>query len=249
LPLALKAAVFGGLLVIASGAKQSHWPLALLFILAALYFYFRPSLNVGQFFASFLVLITTATLIMSLRGGAEAIFIPLSLFLGFLFFLLLGIKNLIFVKREPFYYLLNGLLLLVIFILFFWSAQSHLFFVKYLLVFFAIAFLFKEFLNFFIPESLHSQKRNLVVWGTAFLVLQLLWVISLLPISFLNAASLSLLIMLILQDFIVHHFSGTISRQLVLRNITVFLILTLVTHPGLVAQKLLTTFFGIMKMV
>jgi hypothetical protein len=140
----------------------------------------------------------------------------------------LGIKNLIFVKRGPFYYLLNGLLLLAIFILFFFSAQPHLFFVKYLLVFFAITFLFKEFLNFFILESLNPQKRNLVVLGTAFLMLQLLWVIKLLPISFLNAASLALLIVLILQDFIGHHLSGTISRQLVLRNITVFLILSLV---------------------
>lgn len=230
MPLALKAIIFSGLLfVIASGAKQSygHWLLVALFLVVSFYFYFRPSLQGGQFFASFLVLVIVSLLAVNLLVVGHWSLV-VSLFSGFLFFFLLGIKNLIFVKREPFYYLLNSLLLLAIFILFFWSAQSHLFFVKYLLVFFALSFLFKEFLNFFIPEFLTSQKRNLVVWGTAFLVLQLLWVISLLPISFLNASSLALLIMLILQDFIVHHFSGTISRQLVLRNITVFLILTLV---------------------
>jgi len=223
LPLALKAAVFSGLLYFVN----SQWSIVIVFLAAAFYFYFRPSLNADKFLASFLVLLVASLLIIwSIVNSHWSLVIIVCL--GFLFFLLLGIKNLIFIKREPFYFLLNGLSLLAIFILFFFSDKSHLFFVKYLLAFFAIAFLFKEFLNFSISEPLNPQKKNLFAWGTAFLILQLLLVISLLPISFLNAASLSLLIMLILQDFIVHHFSGTISRQLVLRNITVFLILTLV---------------------
>ena len=222
-PLALKAAIFGVLLLLAI----SNWLFAVVFIMVALYLYFRPSLNGSQFILSFLVLLIVSFVL---------IFNPIlqfpnsliAVFFGFLFFLLLGVKNLIFVNRQPFYYLFNGLLLLVIFIFFFWTGNSHLFFIKYLSVFFAVAFLFREFLTFSINGFSNSTKKNLIVYGTAFLILQLLWAITLLPISFLNAAALALLIVMILQDFIVHHFSGTMSRQIVLRNVTVFLILSLV---------------------
>ena len=222
-PLALKAAIFGVLLLLGIG----NWLFAVVFILVSFYLYFRPSLNGSQFILSFLVLLATSLLIIKSSFIVYgSLFIVV--FFGFLFFLLLGVKNLIFINRQPFYYLFNGLLLLVIFISFFWSGNSQLFFIKYLLIFFAIAFLFREFLTFSIDGFSNSTKKNLIVYGTAFLVLQLLWAITLLPISFLNAAGLALLIVMILQDFIVHHFSGTMSRQIVLRNVTVFLILSLV---------------------
>ena len=222
-PLALKAAIFGVLLLLGIG----NWLFAVVFILVSFYLYFRPSLNGSQFILSFLVLLATSLLIIKSSFIVYgSLFIVV--FFGFLFFLLLGVKNLIFINRQPFYYLFNGLLLLVIFISFFWSRNSQLFFIKYLLIFFAIAFLFREFLTFSIDGFSNSTKKNLIVYGTAFLVLQLLWAITLLPISFLNAAGLALLIVMILQDFIVHHFSGTMSRQIVLRNVTVFLILSLV---------------------
>jgi hypothetical protein len=221
-PLALKAAIFSIIL----SMVNSHWSLVVVFILVSFYLYFRPSLNSSQFILSFLVLLATSLLIVLLVNGQWSLVI--SLFFGFLFFLLLGVKNLIFVNRQPFYYLFNGLLLLVIFISFFWAENSRLFFIKYLSVFFAIAFLFREFLIFSINGFSNSTKKNLIVYGAAFLIFQLLWAITLLPISFLNAAGLALLIVMILQDFIVHHFSGTMSRQIVLRNVTVFLILSLV---------------------
>lgn len=222
-PLALKAAIFSALLLLAI----SNWLFAVVFILVSFYLYFRPSLNGSQFILSFLVLLATSLLVIKSSFIVYgSLFIVV--FFGFLFFLLLGIKNLIFVNRQPFYYLFNGLLLLVVFISFFWAGNSHLFFIKYLSVFFAIAFLFREFLTFSINGFSNSTKKNLIVYGTTFLILQLLWAITLLPISFLNEASLALLIVLILQDFITHHFSGTMSRQIVLRNVTIFLILNLV---------------------
>ncbi len=220
-PLALKAVIFSGLLYFVNG----QWSMVIVFLAVALYLYFRPSLNSSQFILSFLVLLATSLLTVNLIPHSSFL-IPL--FFGFLFFLLLGVKNLIFVNRQPFYYLFNGLLLLIIFTSFFWSGNSQLFFIKYLSVFFAIVFLSKEFLTFSVAGFLNSPKKNLIVCGMAFLILQLLWAITLLPISFLNAAGLALLIVMILQDFITHHFSGTMSRQIVLRNVTVFLILSLV---------------------
>ncbi len=221
MPLALKAAVFSGLLYL----SIVHRSLSIVFVLAAFYFYLQPLLNATQFLASFLILLTVSFLSSLVIGHWSFV---ISLFFGLLFFLLLGIKNLIFVRREPLYLLLNGLLFLTIFILFFWSDISRLFFVKYLALFSGLVLLLREFLLFSVPNLANSQKRNLIICGTAFLILQLLWAISLLSVSFLNAASLALLVVLILQDFIGHHLSGTMSRQIVLRNITIFLILFLV---------------------
>ncbi len=221
LPLALKSLTFSFLLFLAS----NNWFMVIILVLAAFYFYFRPSLNGGKFILSFLVLLAVSFLVVRYLDNISMV---ASLFFGSIFFLLLGVKNLIFVHRQHIYYFFNGFLFLTIFILFFLSGSFGLFFVKYFLAFLAIAFLSKEFLYFSFPDSLSSSKKNLVAYGVAFLITQILWGISLLPLSFLNAASLALLVALILQDFFVHHFSGTMNRQIILRNITLFLILGLV---------------------
>jgi len=195
------------------------------FLAAAFYFYLRPFLNVGQFIYSFLILLAVSFLVvLSIQSQW---LLAVSLFFGCLFFLLLGIKNLIFIRRQPAYILFNGFLFLTVAILFFRSDVSPLFFIKYPALFLACFLLLKEFLFFSAPEPANSRKRNLIIGGAAFLILQLFWAIALLPLSFLNAASLVLLALLILEDFIVRHLTGMMSRQIVLRNITVFLVLTL----------------------
>lgn len=154
--------------------------------------------------------------------------------LGILFGLIIGIKNLTFIKREPVYYLLNGFLLLLVFVIFFASLKTELFFIKYLLAGLAVFFLSREFLTFNFGESSESFKvaalsrRNLTAFAFAFLMLQALWVIAILPLGFLNAASFALLAALVLENFFVEHWSGTMTRQIILRNITVFLVLGLV---------------------
>lgn len=221
LPLALKSLIFPLLLFLAAG----HWFWAVILVPMAFYFYFRPSLNGGKFILSFLVLLSVSFLaVRHFSGGSLAV----SLFFGAIFFLLLGVKNLIFVHRQHIYYFFNGFLLLAIFILFFLSGNLGLIFVKYLFTFIAIAFLFKEFLRFSFPGSSSPSKNALVAYGAAFIIIQILWGISLLPLNFLNAASLTLLAALILQDFFIHHLSGTINRRIILRNTTLFLVLSLV---------------------
>lgn len=217
----VKSIIFSLLLFLAPG----HWLFFTLFIAVSCYFYFMPSLNGSQFIFSFLTLVVISLLTVNSLGSWQIIAV---LFFGFLFFLLMGIKNLIFVKRRFPYYLFNSLLLFMIFISFFRFEISPLFFIKYLLAFFGIVFLSKEFLSFSVEGFSNSPKKNLIVYGTAFLVLQVIWTISLLPISFLNAGSLVLLVVLILQDFIIHYFSGAMTRPVILKNITVFLALSLV---------------------
>lgn len=229
--LALKVGVFSGFLYLS--VVYSLW-FIIAFWALAFYFYFRSFFNIRQFLASFLTLLVVALLFIIHYSS----FIIITSFLfAFLFFLLLGIKDLIFIRREPLYYLLNSLLLLAIFVCFFSFNDFNrpfLFLFKSLAAFSATFFLFKEFLSFAVPVlptsgpvPFGNRKRNLMAAGSAFLSLQFLWVISFLPFRSINAASLALLIALILEDFIVHHLSGTISRRIVLRNITMFLVLAM----------------------
>ena len=231
LALACKAAIFSGLLYF----SDNYWLAMAGFLAAALYFYFQSLLNIRQFLASFLVLLVISLIVMSKLPIADYQ-LPIAGFFGFLFFLLLGIKNLIFINRQPLYHFLSGLLLLTIFICFFVignKASSLIFIFKYLAAFSAVFLLLKEFLTvsgqqLAVSSHLGSQKINLFSAGLSFALIQFLWAINFLPLGFLNSAALILLIALILQDFVIHYFSGTISRQLILKNITVFLILSLI---------------------
>lgn len=223
MPLALKSVVLGILLFIA--LATGNWLFIAIFALAGCYFYFVPGVNSRQFLASYLVILIFPAFLREFLDSGW--FLAVSLAYMAIFFVLLGLKNLIFINRRPIYCFLNGVLVFAVFSLFFWSDRTGiLFFVKYLLAFSAFLFLFKEFLNVS-SENQNAQKNNLFAWAISFLVLQIVWALSFLPINFLNAGALILLIVLIFQDFISGYLSGSIDRRLILRNITIFIALAL----------------------
>ncbi len=218
----VKALILSGFLYLS--IVQSLWFIAV-FLALAFYFYFRPTLNTKQFFYSFLVLIAAAVLFIFY---GSSFVVSICLIFGLILFFMLGIKNMIFKHRSAIYHLVNASLFLMLFAFFFASDLFSLFLVKYLLLFSAVFVLFREFLNFSAPEALNSNKNNLISSGVAFLISQFVWVIALFPFYFLNASSLMLLTLLILEDFSVNYLSGTINRRIILRNITMFLVLSLV---------------------
>src|SRR3989344_5321177 len=155
LVLALKSVVFASLLYLATHS----WFFLLIFAFAAFYFYFRPLFNSRQLLWSFLILFLISVLLLKNEFLTQnSWFLVLVIILSILFGLILGIKNLIFIKREPFYYILNGLLFLIVFTLFFISEKSELFFFKYLFTGLAAFLLSREFLIFNLGESLESFK-------------------------------------------------------------------------------------------
>lgn len=231
LQLVLKAVLFSTLLVFV----KSGWAWFGIFVLMILYFYYHDPWNISRFLSSFLIL-GAGSLIAFWRLSPQNTLasIIIAVFFGILFFILLGVKNLIFVHRAAPYYFLNSLLFSVVFILFFSTDKSMLFTLKYLLAGFAAFLLFREFLtfNFELPEgSIQSPvlvKKNLAALVFTFLTLELLWVVALLPIGFLNLVSLMLLFILLLEDLLLHNWSGTLTNQIILRNTTFFLLVGLV---------------------
>ncbi len=222
---AFKAAVFTGLLVWQLSAEPAGFFPVLLFLFTSFYFYWRPNFSGRRFFGSFLILLTASLLaIRFLDFGAVGIVSILGL--AILFYLLLGVKNLILSGRSSAYYLLNGSLLFLIFLFFFLADKSHLFSFKYLLAVFAVFLLAREFLIFFVPDF--PKRRILAATSFSFLTLEILWVVALLPLGFLNAAALALFAALILMDFIVNHFNGSLTRRVILRNATSWIVLSVI---------------------
>lgn len=212
----LKSAVLGILLA------AVEFPFAsVVFVASALIFYFRHFFNIRRFFYSFAVLSVISLIAVKSFSGWSAV---IGVVAAILFFVLFGVKDLIFVKRREIYYFFNCLLFLAVFGLFFGADKQHFFIFKYLAASAAVFLLSTELLSFMLP-ALVGAKKNLVAGVFAFSTVQFLWAVAFLPIGFLNSAALMTVIVLFLEDFIVHHFSGTLNRRLILRNATAFLIL------------------------
>ncbi|MBI3638680.1 hypothetical protein HY227_02990 [Candidatus Wolfebacteria bacterium] len=227
----LKAVVFGALLI----WSRDSWLGFFVFAGAACYFYFRKSFNAKKFSASFLALVLGSFLsVKILPLGESGWLFSAAVFWSAMFFILLGIKNMVFIRRQPIYFFLNSFLFAGAFILFFIEKKSDFFALNYLLLGVAAYALFKEFLVFNFEISgdparpMVFARKKLISLIFAFLTLQLVWAISILPIGFLNSASLALLMVLIFQDFSLHNWSGILERKIILRNATIFLIMSLI---------------------
>lgn len=226
-----------------------YWLWLFLALVLAFYFHFRPFFNTKQFLSSFLVFLAVSiisledfTSLRQIRFVEENLWVLAGIFVFFwlIFFLILGIKNLAFVNRHLLYYFLSGILFFSTFSLFFKSDKSILFLFKYLMLGLTTYFLSREFLNFIFGggESIKSSdspilvKKNLVSMTFCLLIMEFVWVLSLLPIGFINIAGLALIFVVILADFSLHHFKGGLNRFVILRNVTLFMILSLVIFMG-----------------
>ena len=115
LPLALKSVVLGILFFFALATGK--WFFITIFVLLGCYFYFVPNVNSRQFLASFLIILLFPAFLRQFLDSGW--FLTISLAYSAIFFVLLGLKNLIFINRRPIYCVLNGILVFTIFSLFF----------------------------------------------------------------------------------------------------------------------------------
>lgn len=135
-------------------------------------------------------------------------------------FLLLGVKNLIFIRRQGAYLLLHFTLMIGLASLFSLGdiTAVRLFALLFLLV--------REF--YIVALGDKGNLTNLITAVESMLLLQVAWVTSFFPTSFLVDASFFVLTAFVLHDSIVNHFKETFSRKLALRNVALFVALTLI---------------------
>ena len=215
LSLFLKTFIFGlAILLSASGGFGIFDSLGFIALASALYS--RPLLEKYPTKSAFLVLLPTAMISLRMLEGSS-LALPAILFFSVIFYLILGIKNFMFIRRSRLYYVSALLLFYSIFSLFFLTDKSELFLLKYGLVFLASYFLLREWLALISTFQYPERERVAALLG-AFLILQLLWATALLPIGFLNSANLMLLFTFVIAELLINHFLGTINKNFLIQH-------------------------------
>ena len=236
--LILKTLIFAGFLLLLKIGSFGLVPI-LFFLAAAFSLFFRPFFQTIPYFISFLIFIILGMFFVARLPGNY--FFVGFLFLSFLFYLLSGVKTLVLVNRSRAYLIFNLALFYLTFILFFASGKESSFIGKLLGVFLAAVLLFRDLFKFQDPPawpkplrrgegpllSVGWNRRSTVGWVLALLVVETIWAINLLPIGFLQSANLALLSVFILQDLSLKYFQGVLNRRAILRDVTIFVLLTL----------------------
>src|SRR3989344_4459699 len=181
-----------------------------------IFLYLKPALGATKFIVSAIAL---GVVIVFAPQVSELVGFYVNLALSALGFLLLGIKNLIFVRRQNLYYLMHLVLMTGLASLF----SLHL--IASIPFFALVFFLFREFFTVMTPEKL--ELLSLVAALEGMLVMQVAWVTSFFPTSFLISSAVLVLFTFVFHDALIHHFKNTFSRDVALRSIAIFVALAL----------------------
>lgn len=192
----------------------------LLFLLLFWVIYLRPPLNNRKFLVSALSLLALPILLPLVVGILEWLLLILW---AIAFFLFLGVKNLILLRRQGNYEIVHLLLVFGFGVLY---LLGFLPLIPQILLFLTFFLLAREFYSVLAPP--YPQRLVLAAATHALLLVEIAWIISFLPINFLAGAAFLTLITLIFHDLILHHFQGTLSRQIILRNMTLFVALSII---------------------
>ena len=220
MPSIIKSALFAIALAVAVFEGGFFW--GAVFFGLAFYWYFRSSFEWDTFFCSFLILTLYAYLDTSflyyatetnVSSGVAPVWLASALF-GALFFLLLGIKEFVFLRRQAIFNFLSGSL-------YFFVGGSFLLYALLSSVVFYL--LIKESIDFFMEDA-PKRKKEVLAIGSTLLIMEFLGIVGILPIGFLNSAALIVLIVFVFEDLIYHHLKGALSRQIVLNNVTILIV-------------------------
>ncbi len=213
LRLAFKAILFLGFLTLARLGDFSLF-VTLLFIIGAVVLYARPLFRTVEKLGDFLVLMFSA-LVFNLVFIDSLDFFFSAAYYSLLFFLLIGIKDLILINRSFWSVVLNFGLAYPIFLIFF---QGH----------FAGAW-WKAPILFFLTILLSKNvlKRSVATAPFSLLVIEVAWASSFLPIGFIGLANLNLLFYAVTLSLFDFHEQGLLDKKKILSLLSVFIVLSL----------------------
>lgn len=216
--LLLKSALFGFSLVLLKTLNFDWLPFLVFFTIFGILFFRSRSTPLVVLFVSAVGTVWVLNNFLFI--------VLLAIFFSVLLYLTAGVKELVIIHRFEWGFIKILLLLFAVFLLFFISDKSSYFLGKYFLVFIAVFLLFQEW---FSQSSVYFPKRHMLVsLIAAFLLVQLLWGVALLPIGALNSASLMILISYIIIDFSDNYFLGTVNLKLVIKNSAILILLSLI---------------------
>ncbi len=210
--LLFKTVIFAGFLLLSRMGGFTLLPVTLL-VLVSIILYARPLFRTVKFLSSFSIFLASVVAFnLTFRDNWDFVFSLI--YFSSVLFILLGVKDLILIRREVWGRLVNCLIAYPVFLIFFYYYQ-FLSNIWYLLVLFFIILLLSKNI---IPS-------RLFYWLTPLVISQLAWASSFLPIGFVGAANLSLLSYVTLVLFLDEHLAGTLGRKKILLLGTVFILL------------------------
>jgi len=182
-------------------------------------FYFRPTLNNARFTPTAIALAVIPFFSPVLPSGTELIFV---ISWGISFFLLLGVKNLIVIKRQQVYRIVHfGVVAALASILierFGFGAQA--------LIFTALFLLFREY--YITVTETESERQTLIAALEAFIFIEIAWTLSFLGVDVLISSAFLTLFTFIFHDTTTNRLTGMLTKPVLIRNGALFSILALV---------------------
>ena len=218
LRLAFKALV---LALILFWLRSAGFPvgISLIFLIAFTLFYTRPLLGNAKFFSSAIILLVMPFFVRVSQGAPEVLFI---IGWGVAFFLLVSIKNLILLNRVNIYRVVHFAIVATLSLLlierFGFTAQA--------VIFVALFFVFREFyVNF---SETKIEENSLIAAIESFILIEISWMLSSLSTGVLISAAFLTLFTFVFHDTAIHKLKGTLDKQIVVRNGTIFSVLAAV---------------------
>lgn len=206
----LKGAVFALVLGFAASENFSFLP-ALLFLAVATGLYAEPVFQTMPYLLPYLFLIGLSFLSFKLFGSAD-INPALIIFFGFLFFMLVGLKNMAFVARHKWYLAFQLILFYLTAAVFFAIDKSQGLLIPSLGWLITSYVLLLHYFRF--QEIKKSKAIKLSAMIIALVSLELAWVLGLLAIGFLSASGILAAYIFVLEELASHYLSRTLTAKL-----------------------------------
>jgi hypothetical protein len=220
--LAVRAALFAASLWLLADRAFSPFQLGAFIIIGAV-LYFTPVFQTLLIFPSFLALMILSPIAMSVFGPQVTYPSLLAAFFGALFYIILGIKQVVFIRRARLHHVLHLALMYCMSILFF-AAPSGDWFITRSLAFALLSYLLvREF--FIIRNGERGASVKLSSALIAFLLVESLWAFSLLPIGFINAAGALLVFIFALEEIVTLSMRGALTRRACMSELTTCIVL------------------------
>ncbi len=190
-----------------------------IFFLAAVYFYLVPLFRPGRLLLPF-----AAIIFFSFIEEPSALF---AFLFGAIFFLIIGIKDLILINRGAATEALSLLLSFLLSIEYFLNISRWDSFWVVFWAFLAatpIFFLSRLFIGQEDGRACKQGRRDTTLVVTAFLIMQLLIALTFAPLNFLYQSAIFFVFALILLECAADYCAGLLSRRKILLNLSIFFI-------------------------
>ncbi|HEY4496814.1 MAG TPA: hypothetical protein VI432_01520 [Candidatus Paceibacterota bacterium] len=178
--------------------------------------YLQPNLNNGRFLIPFSVLLFF--IFFMPLGEIRYYELYIAGLSGILFFMLSGVKNVIFINRNFIYRISHGALILLILSFFFkYPPNLYIQFMTFLLIF----FLYREL---YLMHRLDQKRINLLSAIMALLVSEIIWAIFLIPTSFSGLLFMSAAPIFLVDDILINYLRGERLHNIFIRDFSLFII-------------------------